>query len=71
MKIMNIHETKKIPKTWPMVSKQVETGHGFLMRVSFHTQSMLLPPDPPSNLEEPIESISSMKMIDGACSLKN
>lgn len=40
------------------------------MRVSFHTPSMALPPDPPSNLEEPIESISSMKMIDGACSLK-
>ena len=29
-----------------------------------------IPPDPPSNLEEPIESISSIKMIDGACSLQ-
>ena len=28
-----------------------------------------LPPEPPSNLEDPIESISSIKMIEGACSL--
>ena len=27
------------------------------------------PPDPPSMRDDPIESISSMKMIDGACSL--
>lgn len=29
-----------------------------------------VPPDPPSNLVDPMESISSMKIIDGACSLK-
>lgn len=29
-----------------------------------------LPPDPPSSREEPMESISSMNIIDGACSLE-
>lgn len=28
----------------------------------------LSPPEPPSRREEPMESISSMKMMDGACS---
>ncbi len=29
----------------------------------------LSPPDPPSRRDEPMESISSMKMMEGACSL--
>ena len=28
------------------------------------------PPEPPSSREEPIESISSIKIIEGACSLQ-
>ena len=32
-------------------------------------QIAILPPEPPSNLEEPIESISSINIIEGACSL--
>ena len=33
-----------------------------------HHRSNSLPPDPPPSLEEPMESISSMKMMEGACS---
>ena len=35
----------------------------------FSFQYTISPPDPPSNLDDPMESISSMKMIEGACSL--
>ena len=28
------------------------------------------PPEPPSNRDDPMESISSMKIMDGACSLQ-
>ena len=31
--------------------------------------SVVSPPDPPPRREEPMESISSMKMMEGACSL--
>lgn len=33
-------------------------------------QAYSLPPDPLSKREDPMESISSIKIMDGACSLK-
>ena len=46
-----------------------QSDKDFVEYTYFAFQYTVSPPDPPSNLDEPMESISSMKMIEGACSL--
>jgi hypothetical protein len=65
---------RKSCRTWPMLTFIFCFGSkpsNWFNNSNIVLCTSLSPPEPDSNLVEPIESISSMKIIDGACSLQN